>query len=102
MSALLDAARLLADDPSIPTVNPTLPDELKGPTQTLLGWTAGAGLFLAVMSGLIGWGLSAFGEFSERGGLAARGKKAIITSMAAGLGISLTSSLVLVFYRMGA
>jgi hypothetical protein len=101
VSALLDTARALADGP-IPNFEPTLPKELKGPTQTLLGWTAGAGLFLAVMAGLIGWGLSAFGEYSERGGLAARGKKAIITSMAAGLGVSLTSSLVLVFYNLGA
>jgi hypothetical protein len=100
MSALLDVARVLADNP-IPQVDPTLPKEIEGPSKTLLGWTAGAGLFLATMAGLLGWGLSAFGEFTERASLSAKAKKAIIGAMVSGLGVGLTSSLVLVFYNLG-
>lgn len=100
MSALLDLGHMLADGP-IPGFEPKLPDEISGPSQTILSWTAGGGLVLAVMAAMIGWGMSAFGELTERAGVAARAKRAVLWSCVSGLGIGLSSSLVLVFFKVG-
>ncbi|OEV13220.1 hypothetical protein [Streptomyces nanshensis] len=100
MSALLDVGRALADNP-IPNFEPKLPGAIAGPTQTILSWTSGGGLALAVLAAMIGWGMSAFGELTERAGVAARAKRAVLWSCGSGLGISLSSSLVLLFYKVG-
>ncbi|MDH6711212.1 hypothetical protein P3T27_007965 [Kitasatospora sp. MAA19] len=96
---------ILADNPTgvpnpIPSFKPELPAQVSGPTGTILGWVAGGGLALAVLGGLLGWGAIAIGENSERGGMAARGKKAIIMSLIAGIGIACTSGLVFAAYSM--
>ncbi|GHF88934.1 hypothetical protein GCM10018790_77870 [Kitasatospora xanthocidica] len=100
---------ILADDPPatsvpnpIPSYKPQLPSNVSGPTGTILGWVAGGGLALAVLGGLLGWAAVAVGENSERGGMAARGKKAIIMSLIAGIGIACTSGLVFAAYSMAA
>jgi hypothetical protein len=90
---------LLADDP-IPKYTVKLPDVLQSPTAQILGWTAGGGLAAAVRGGLIGWGMVAVGHNTERGGLAARGKQGIMWSLISGLGIGLTSGLILTFYKL--
>ncbi|RPK32400.1 hypothetical protein EES39_38600 [Streptomyces sp. ADI92-24] len=103
MSQLLDAAHhilLAADEPIVPGYTPSVPDTLKTPTGKLLGWTAGIGLSLAVFGGLAGWGCVAIGHNSERAGLASRGKQAIVWSLISGMGIGVTSGLVLAFYNM--
>ncbi|MFE9334965.1 MULTISPECIES: hypothetical protein [unclassified Streptomyces] len=99
MSSTLETFRLLADSP-IPGYTPTVPGALKTPTGKILGWTAGIGLALAVLGGLSGWACVAIGHNSERGGLAARGKQAIVWSLIAGMGIGVTSGLVMAFYNM--
>ncbi|NSC25709.1 hypothetical protein FM076_33015 [Streptomyces albus subsp. chlorinus] len=99
MSLTIDTLNLLADGP-VPDVNPTVPETLKTPTGTILGWAAGIGLGLAVLGGLVGWACVGIGHNSERGGLAARGKQAIIWSLVSGMGIGVTSGLVMAFYNM--
>ncbi|MGW2252561.1 hypothetical protein ACWCXH_20525 [Kitasatospora sp. NPDC001660] len=84
----------------IPDFKPTLPENVKSPTGTILGWVAGGGLALAVLGGLLGWAAVAIGENSERGGMAARGKKAIVMSLIAGIGIACTSGLIFAAYKM--
>ncbi|MFJ8627446.1 hypothetical protein ACIRD3_32025 [Kitasatospora sp. NPDC093550] len=96
---------VLADGPTapanpIPSYKPELPTNVSKPTGTILGWVAGGGLSLAVLGGLLGWAAVAIGENSERGGMAARGKKAIIMSLIAGVGIACTSGLVFAAYSM--
>ncbi|MBP0453938.1 hypothetical protein J5Y04_31005 [Kitasatospora sp. RG8] len=99
---------ILAEDPPpatavpnpIPPFKPELPTNVSKPTGTILGWVAGGGLALAVLGGLLGWAAVAIGENSERGGMAARGKKAIIMSLIAGVGIACTSGLVFAAYSM--
>ncbi|WP_229377166.1 hypothetical protein [Streptomyces spirodelae] len=84
----------------MPEFTPKLPDSLQGPTGTILSYTAGGGLALAVLGGLVGWACVAIGHNTERGTLASRGKSGIIYSLIAGLGIGVTSSLVMAFYGM--
>ncbi|MCX4529893.1 hypothetical protein OG982_30080 [Streptomyces sp. NBC_01551] len=104
MSLLIDTANqfaILADDPPIvPDFKPAVPGPIKDATSTILGWTAGSGLALAVLGGLVGWACVAIGHNTERAGLAARGKQAIIWSLVAGMGIGVTSGLVMAFYNM--
>jgi hypothetical protein len=87
-------------DPIVPNYKPSIPDSLKDPTSKVLGWTAGVGLSLAVLGGLAGWGCVAIGHNSERASLASRGKQAIVWSLISGMGIGVTSGLVLAFYNM--
>ncbi|MFG3229380.1 hypothetical protein ACGF07_31985 [Kitasatospora sp. NPDC048194] len=84
----------------IPDYTPTLPDNVKNPTGTILGWVAGGGLALAVLGGLAGWACIGVGENTDRGALAAKGKKAVIMSLIAGGGIAVTSGLVWSVYTM--
>ncbi|MFH8642075.1 hypothetical protein [Streptomyces goshikiensis] len=103
MSLLIDTANqfvILADDPIVPNYTPSVPAPVKGATSQILGWTAGGGLALAVLGGLIGWAAIAVGHNTERAGMAARGKQAIIWSLVAGMGIGVTSGLVMAFYNM--
>ncbi|MFE3502965.1 hypothetical protein [Kitasatospora sp. NPDC059160] len=98
---------ILADNPPpldnpIPTYKPQLPANVSKPTGTILGWVAGGGLSLAVLGALLGWAAVSIGENSERGGMAARGKKAIVMSLVAGIGIACTSGLVFAAYSMAA
>ncbi|MDT0543968.1 MULTISPECIES: hypothetical protein [Streptomyces] len=95
---------LAADDPTdkpiVPDYKPKLPGEIRTPTSTILAWTAGGGLSLAVLGGLVGWGLVAIGHNTERASLAARGKSSILWSLISGVGIGVTSGLVMGFYNM--
>ncbi|MFD8706841.1 hypothetical protein ACFV1W_30275 [Kitasatospora sp. NPDC059648] len=98
---------ILADNPTpgpvenpVPDFKPTLPDSVKSPTQTILGWTAGAGLALAVLGGLVGWALVGIGSSTERAALAARGKQAVVASLFAGVGIGVTAGLIFAAYKM--
>jgi hypothetical protein len=84
----------------IPGFSPSVPSVLQTPTGTILGWTAGIGLALAVLGGLSGWGCVAIGHNTERASLAARGKQAIVWSLISGVGIAVTSGLVTAFYTM--
>ncbi|WP_329492586.1 hypothetical protein OG618_37550 (plasmid) [Kitasatospora sp. NBC_01246] len=100
---------ILAEDPPkppvtnpIPDFTPTLPDNVKNPTGTILGWTAGGGLALATLGGLVGFACVGIGENTDRGGLAARGKKAIVMSLVAGIGIACIAGLVFAAYKMAA
>ncbi|MFI8944150.1 hypothetical protein [Streptomyces syringium] len=94
------AVTYLADDPIVPKYKPSVPGTLQTPTGKILSWTSGIGLTLAVLGGLAGWGCVAIGHNTERGGLAARGKQAIVWSLISGMGIGVTSGLVLAFYGM--
>ncbi|MFE2529784.1 hypothetical protein ACFXEL_36795 [Streptomyces sp. NPDC059382] len=103
MSLLIDTANqflILADDPIVPNYTPSVPAPVKGATTQILGWTAGGGLTAAVLGGLVGWACVAIGHNTERAGLAARGKQAILWSLVAGGGIGVTSGLVMAFYNM--
>lgn len=100
MSQLLESINYLAADPIVPDVKPSVPGTLKTPTSKILGWTAGIGLSLAVLGGLSGWACVAIGHNTERAGLASRGKQAIVWSLISGMGIGVTSGLVLAFYNM--
>lgn len=91
---------LAAEDPIVPDYKPEVPGTLQTPTGKILGWTAGIGLTLAVLGGLAGWACVAIGHNSERAQLAARGKQAILWSLVSGMGIGVTSGLVLAFYNM--
>jgi hypothetical protein len=84
----------------VPGFSPNVPSVLQTPTGTILGWTAGVGLALAVLGGLSGWGCVAIGHNTERAQLAARGKQAIVWSLISGVGIAVTSGLVTAFYTM--
>lgn len=84
----------------IPGFSPSVPSVLQTPTGTILGWTAGIGLALAVLGGLSGWGCVAIGHNTERANLAARGKQAVVWSLISGVGIAVTSGLVTAFYTM--
>ncbi|MFE5847484.1 hypothetical protein ACFQ7N_38290 [Streptomyces niveus] len=102
MSQLLDTLIVLAADPPpvIPNFTPSIPTTLQTPTGKILGWTAGIGLALAVLGGLSGWAATAIGHNTERGGMAARGKQAIGWSLIAGIGIGVTSGLIMGVYGM--
>ncbi|GHF47774.1 hypothetical protein GCM10010218_31490 [Streptomyces mashuensis] len=100
MSQMMHTAMTVLADGPLPDFKPELPSALKTPTGQILGWAAGIGLFLAVLGGLCGWGAVAIGHNTERGGLAARGKQAIVWSLISGLGIGVTAGLVLAFYNM--
>ncbi|MFE2911407.1 hypothetical protein [Kitasatospora indigofera] len=111
VGALLSDPHLqfLADDPTKPPVSnpvpeftPTLPDNVKNPTSTILAWTAGSGLALATLGGLVGFACIGIGEGTERGALAARGKKAIVMSLVSGVGIACIAGLVFAAYKMAA
>lgn len=90
---------LFADNP-IPNFSPELPQNLTPVAKQILAWTAGGGLVLAVLGALVGWALSGIGEYSERSGLAARGKRGIVVCLFVGVGISVTSGLVWTFYSI--
>ncbi|WP_331756731.1 hypothetical protein [Streptomyces sp. NBC_01568] len=110
MSQFLMSLHTLATDPGmvtladgvgpVPDFVPALPAEVNNPTKTILAWTAGGGLALAVLGGLSGWGLVAIGHNTERAALAARGKQSVLWSLIGAGGIGLTSSLVLAVYTM--
>ncbi|MFD4322250.1 hypothetical protein [Streptomyces sp. NPDC058548] len=100
LQTMHDVVTLAAEEPVIPGFTPSLPGNIKGPTGQILGWTAGAGLSLAVLGGLLGWGATAIGHNSERAQLAARGKTAIVWSLLSGGGIGVTAGLVWAVYNM--
>ncbi|MGP3979262.1 hypothetical protein ACTWQF_35685 [Streptomyces sp. 8N114] len=100
MSQMMETLNFLAAKNPIPGFNPKLPGPLSGPTGKILSWTAGVGLAMAVLGGLSGWACVAIGHNSERGGLAARGKQAVVWSLISGMGIGLTYSLVWTFFRL--
>ncbi|MGP3992025.1 hypothetical protein [Streptomyces sp. 3N207] len=102
MSQIMETLNVLAaKNPNpIPGYKPALPGTLQTPTQKILAWTAGVGLTLSVLGGLSGWACVAIGHNSERGGLAARGKQAVVWSLISGMGIGVTSGLVWTFYKM--
>ncbi|WP_326693290.1 MULTISPECIES: hypothetical protein [unclassified Streptomyces] len=103
MSQLLETLNFLAAEkpkPIIPEFSPEVPTTLRGPTGKILSWTAGGGLAMAVLGGLSGWACVAIGHNSERGGLAARGKQAVVWSLISGVGVGVTSGLVMAFYNM--
>lgn len=87
-------------DGIVPGFTPSVPGKLKTPTGKILGWTAGIGLSLAVLGGLTGWACVGIGHNTERAGLASRGKQAILWSLISGMGIGVTSGLVMAFYGM--
>lgn len=90
----------LAD--AVPDVIPELPKDVDKPVQNILNWTAGLGLAGAVLGGLLGWAAVAIGHNTERGGMAARGKTAILWSLLGAGGIGLTAALVSTFFEMTA
>ncbi|MFD9306831.1 hypothetical protein ACFWCB_29895 [Streptomyces sp. NPDC060048] len=110
MSQFLMSLHTLATDPGVtyfaggvspvPDFDPSLPSEVKDPVKTILAWTAGGGLALAVLGGLSGWALVAVGHNTERAALAARGKQSVLWSLIGAGGIGLTSSLVLAVFTM--
>lgn len=110
MSQLLMSLHALAIDPGVvvladgvgpvPDFDPSLPAEVNTPVKTVLAWTAGGGLALAVLGGLIGWALVAVGHNTERAPMAARGKQSVLWSLIGAGGIGLTSSLVLAVFTM--
>jgi len=103
MSQILETLNFLAakkPKPIVPGFKPKVPGSLYDPTQTILSWTAGGSLALAVLGGLSGWACIAIGHNSERGGLAARGKQAVVWSLVSGMGVGVTSGLVMAFYNM--
>ncbi|MEU7554069.1 hypothetical protein AB0B01_17310 [Streptomyces sp. NPDC044571] len=108
MSQILMSLHTLAADPGlhvladgpVPAFSPSLPDTVNSPVSTILGWTAGGGLTLAVLGGLSGWALTAIGHNTERAALAARGKQGVLWSLIGAGGIGVTSSLVLAVYTM--
>lgn len=77
-----------------------MPDDVDGPVQKILNWTAGLGLAGAVLGGLLGWAAVAVGHNSERASLAARGKQGILWSLVGAGGIGVTAALVTTFYDM--
>ncbi|ADI07951.1 hypothetical protein SBI_04831 [Streptomyces bingchenggensis BCW-1] len=89
-----------SEDPIVPDYEPSVPGTLQTPTGQVLGWAAGIGLSMAVLGGLVGWACVAIGQNTERAGLAARGKQGILWSVISGMGIGVTSGLVLAFYNM--
>ncbi|MFI9332934.1 hypothetical protein ACIGZJ_36040 [Kitasatospora sp. NPDC052868] len=99
---------ILAEDPTpkgpidnpIPTYKPSVPDAVKTPTATVLGWVAGVGLALCVLGHLGGWGAIGVGHNTENARLAARGKQAVIWSLIAAVGFGVGGSLVFAFYSM--
>ncbi|MFJ9343765.1 hypothetical protein ACIRP0_31460 [Streptomyces sp. NPDC101733] len=109
MSQILMSLHTLASDPGlvtlagpgpVPDFDPALPDAVNEPTKNILAWTAGGGLFLAVLGGLSGWALVAIGHNTERAALAARGKQSVLWSLIGAGGIGLTSALILAVFDM--
>lgn len=98
MSLLLYNTSLAAS--IVPDFTPSVPSTLQSPTAQILGWTAGGGLALAVLGALAGWGMVSIGHHSERASLASRGKQAILWSLISGVGIGVTSGLVMTFYNL--
>ncbi|MET8298173.1 hypothetical protein ABZW02_29600 [Streptomyces sp. NPDC005180] len=110
MSQILMNLHTLAADPGlvtladavgpVPDFDPSLPESVNTPVKTILAWTAGGGLALAVLGGLTGWALVAIGHNTERAPMAARGKQGVLWSLIGAGGIGLTSSLVLAVFKM--
>ncbi|MFC9498413.1 hypothetical protein [Streptomyces sp. NPDC056982] len=107
MSQLLQTLHAVTTDPHwnvlagpVPPVNPSMPTDVKDPVQKILNWTAGLGLAAAVLGGLLGWAATAVGHNTDRGSLAANGKRAILWSLFGAGGIGVTSALVSTFYGM--
>ncbi|WP_438319385.1 hypothetical protein ACSHWO_35145 (plasmid) [Streptomyces sp. HUAS TT3] len=108
MSQILTTLHALATDPGltvladgpVPAFEPALPGPVNNSAKTILSWTAGGGITLAVLGGLSGWALTAIGHNTERAALAARGKQGVLWSLIGAGGIGVTSSLVLAVYTM--
>lgn len=83
----------------IPTFTPKLPAALQGIGGTILSWTAGIGLLLAVLGQLIGWSMVGIGHVTERSNLATRGKTSVIATLVCGMGLAVASALVMLFYN---
>ncbi|MQY15143.1 hypothetical protein SRB5_53210 [Streptomyces sp. RB5] len=83
----------------IPDYDPQVPAPLKPLTSTVLGWASGLGLAAAVLGSLTGWGMAAWGENTQRDGVAARGKMAIKWSLIGAGGIGVASAMVLLVYN---
>ncbi|GLV87886.1 hypothetical protein Slala03_75750 [Streptomyces lavendulae subsp. lavendulae] len=87
-------------DGVVPAFTPKVPDELNDAVGTVLGWTAGVGIAIAVLGGLLSWAAIAVGHNSSNAQLAARGKTGVLASLVGAGGIGATSALVLMAYNL--
>ncbi|WP_026058011.1 hypothetical protein [Streptomyces sp. SS] len=98
---MTDTITVLADGP-IPGYTPSLPAPLVSLSSTVLGWTAGIGLGLCVLGLLMSLGCIGVGEWTERDGLAVRGKKGVKWSLISAAGFGCGSALLATVYSMAA
>lgn len=99
MSIMNLANSVLADGP-VPSFTPSVPSQLNTAVGTILGWTAGVGLAVAVLGGLLSWAAIAVGHNSSNAQLAARGKTGVLASLIGAGGIGATSALILMAYNL--
>lgn len=114
MSATLLAWHLLADatakpkatasdssDPLQPRPAQNLPGKLGAATDTLIGWSITAALVACVLGFILGWALVGVGNNSERPEMAARGKRSVMWSCVAAMGVGMVFALLKAFYGLG-
>lgn len=114
MSATLLAWQLLADATAKPDVTPSdgsdplqprpaqnLPGKLGAATDTLIGWSITAALIACMLGFILGWALVGVGNNSERPEMAARGKRSVMWSCVAAMGVGMVFALLKAFYGLG-
>lgn len=90
------------DDPLSPRPAKSLPGKLGSATDTLIGWSITAALIACTLGFILGWALVGVGNNSERPELAARGKRSVLWSCVAAMGVGMAFALLKAFYGLGA
>jgi hypothetical protein len=89
------------DDPLAPRPAKELPGKLGTATDSLIGWSITAALIACTLGFILGWALVGIGNNSERPDMAARGKRSVMWSCVAAMGVGMVFALLKAFYGLG-
>lgn len=94
-------SRTTGDDPLVPRPAKELPGKLGTATDSLIGWSITAALIACTLGFILGWALVGIGNNSERPDMAARGKRSVMWSCVAAMGVGMVFALLKAFYGLG-
>jgi hypothetical protein len=89
------------DDPLVTRPAKELPGKLGAATDSLIGWSITAALVACMLGFIMGWALVGIGNNSERPDMAARGKRSVMWSCVAAMGVGMVFALLKAFYGLG-